>query len=136
MKIVLGYDNGKLILGENKDQYHDNPNGELEEEILLHYAKNFDKEMYVEHKSQNYSTLVYNDYDIIRFHYSNISKWVEIFITGDYIEKYRDNPMFKETKNFNKLMWFSRITNPNDLENFIDIVKYDLKKVDEYKTSK
>lgn len=136
MKIVLGYDNGKLILGENKDQYHDNPNGELEEEILLHYAKNFDKEMYVEHKSQNYSTLVYNDYDIIRFHYSNISKWVEIFMTGDYIEKYRDNPMFKETKNFNKLMWFSRITNPNDLENFIDIVKYDLKKVDEYKTSK
>ena len=135
MKIVLGYENGHLILGEDDDKYHDNPNGELEEEILLHYAKNFDKEMYVEHKSKNYSTLMYQDYDVIRFHYSNISKWIEIYITNEERDKYRNSSLFQETKNFNKLMWFSRINNPNDLVNFIDIVNHDLKEIDGYKTS-
>ena len=131
MKIVLGYENGHLILGENKDKYHDNPNGELEEEILLHYAKNFDKEMYVEHNSKNYSTLRYKNYDVIRFHYSNISKWLELFIIPKEKNKYINNPLFQETKNFNVLYWHSKINNPSDLQNYIDIVNEDLNFIDE-----
>lgn len=131
MKIVLGYENGNLILGDNKDKYHDNPNGELEEEILLHYAKNFDKEMYVEHNSKNYSTLRYKNYDVIRFHYSNISKWLELFIIPKEKNKYINNPLFQETKNFNVLYWHSKINNPSDLQNYIDIVNEDLNFIDE-----
>lgn len=105
----------------------ENPNKEIEEEILLHYAKNFDKELAVEERVI-YSILRYKDYDLLRLHYDNISKWVNVLITNK--DKYINNPLFAEHDNYNKLMWFSRINNPNDLANFIDIINEDIEFVD------
>ena len=60
-----------LLIGK-KDEY-ENPNAEIEENILKEYAKKFDYEFIIEHNCQDYTTLKYKDYDVIRLKYGQLS---------------------------------------------------------------
>ena len=125
--------NGKefqFLIG--KQQEYENPNAEEEENILKEYIKDFkNKKFHIEHNSKNYSTLCYRDYDIIRFKYGSIGKWIEIFIVPKYKNKYIDNSLFNEQANTNQLYWHSSIKNIKDLKKFNDIVIEDIKFIDE-----
>ena len=117
--------NFDLLIG--KKQEYENPNAEIEESILIDYAKNFDYETTIEHNCKDYTTLKYNNYDIIRLKYGSISKWIQIFILDR--KKYVDNPLFATQKNKNQIMWKSTINTIEDLDKYIEIIKDTLEKI-------
>lgn len=107
----------------------ENPNYELEKSILEEFKKLFDKELYVEERDI-YTTLRYKDYDLLRLHYDNISKWVNVFIVPDNRDKYIDDPLFQEHDGYDKLMWYSSIRDADDLKMFIGIIEEDIEFID------
>ena len=130
MKINIDDIDFEFLVGK-KEEY-ENPNANDEEKILNEYAKNFkSKDFYIEHNSSNYTTLCYHEYDIIRLKYGSIAKWIEIFIVPKYKEKYINDSLFDEQENKNQLYWHSSIQNIQDLNKFKDIVKEDMKFIDE-----
>lgn len=104
-----------------------NPNYELEKSILEEFKKLFDKELYVEERVI-YTTLRYKDYDLLRLHYDNISKWVNVFIANR--DKYIDDPLFAEHDGYNKSMWYSSLRDADDLKMFIGIIDEDIEFID------
>ena len=106
-----------------------NPNYELERDILNQFKKNFDKELYVEERVI-YTTLRYKEYDLLRLHYDNISRWVNVFIVPDNRDKYMSDPLFADHDGYDKLMWYSPLNNAADLKNYIDILNEDIEFID------
>lgn len=124
MKFEVNNKTIEFLIGK-KDEY-ENPNAEIEENILKEYIRNFDYELSIVHNSKSYTTIQYHNVDILRLHYSDLSKWINIFIVPKYKDKYIDNPLFSENDNFNRISWFARINSIEDLDLFIDIIKEDL----------
>lgn len=124
MKFEVNNKTIEFLIGK-KDEY-ENPNAEIEENILKEYIRNFDYELSIVHNSKSYTTIQYHNVDILRLHYSDLSKWINIFIVPKYKDKYIDNPLFSENDNFNRISWFARINGIEDLDLFIDIIKEDL----------
>ena len=124
MKFEVNNKTIEFLIGK-KDEY-ENPNAKIEENILKEYIRNFDYELSIVHNSKSYTTIQYHNVDILRLHYSDLSKWINIFIVPKYKDKYIDNPLFSENDNFNRISWFARINSIEDLDLFIDIIKEDL----------
>ena len=124
MKFEVNNTTIEFLIGK-KDEY-ENPNAKIEENILKEYIRNFDYELSIVHNSKSYTTIQYHNVDILRLHYSDLSKWINIFIVPKYKDKYIDNPLFSENDNFNRISWFARINSIEDLDLFIDIIKEDL----------
>lgn len=117
MSINVGYDfetNG--FIANNKKE-------NLEEtKILTKIASDLNLTNYkIENKSNNYSTLCYLNYDIIRLKYTNKSKWISILLTKDDKKKYINNSLFEQQKNKNQLFWKSIIN--SDIEVYYDFIK-------------
>lgn len=132
MKWKFGNQVVELLIGKKEEKQ--NPNIITEESVLYDFAKKFDSNLKVVHNSSDYTTLKYKEYDIIRFKYGYSGykgKWVKIFIVPKYKKKYIDDPLFKEQENKNQLYWKSSIEKIGELDKFIDIVKEDIKFVDE-----
>ena len=107
----------------------ENPNFELEKSILNDFKKYFDKDLCVEERDI-YTTLRYKDYDILRLHYDNISKWINIFIPPTNRDKYINDPLFQDHDGYDKLMWYSRLRDADDLKIFIEIIDEDIEFID------
>lgn len=117
--------NFNILIGK-QDEY-ENPNAEIEESILENYKKNFDYDLTIEHNSQDYTTLKYKDYDIVRLKYGDIAKWIKVFVQDK--NKYMNDPRFEEQKNKKELFWKSTIYKIEDLDNYIDVIKERLEKI-------
>lgn len=121
MKWKIGNFTTELLFGRKEEQ-RENPNLLSEEEILEEYIKNFDYDLKIVHNSDNYTTVQYKDYDLFRLKFG-IGKWVEICMPTKIKKKYIDNPLFVAEPNKNRVFWKARIDKPEDLDNFIDIIK-------------
>ena len=111
----------KLLIGK-KNEY-ENPNIEKEEEILKEFKVKFDYEFSIIHNSADYSTLRYKDFDILRLKYGTKSKWIKVYIFPKNKSKYENNPLFDKQKNKNEFLWKSIIETPDDLDQYIEIIK-------------
>ena len=81
----------------------------------------------IEKKSDNYTTLVYKDRDLIRLKYTDLAKWVEVIVVKDMKKKYLDSPLFEENTK-NKVFWKS-ILKDKDLTPYKEIVEYYINEV-------
>jgi hypothetical protein len=117
--------NINLLIGK-KDEY-DNPNAEIEENILKEYAKNFDVDFTIEHNCQDYTTLKYKEYDVVRLKYGQLSKWIKLFVQDK--QKYMNDPLFETQQNKKELYWKSAINTIEDLDKYIEIIKERLEKI-------
>jgi len=68
---------------------------------------------------EDYSTIQYKGFDLIRIKYTNNSKWIRIPMTTEMRKKYNDDPLFDAEKNKNKVMWKSII---KDLKDYKEIL--------------
>ena len=117
--------NFNILIGKQKE--YENPNAEIEESILENYAKNFDYDFTIEHNCQDYTTLKYKDYDIVRLKYGDVSKWIKLFVQDK--KKYIDDPLFEAQTNKKELYWKSKINTIEDLDKYIDIINERLEKI-------
>ena len=76
--------------------------------------------------TSDYTTLQYDEMDLIRLKYSDKTKWITIFIAPSIKKEYIDNPLFNSQKNKNQLHWKSIISDKSDLSNFNDICIKDI----------
>lgn len=77
--------------------------------------------------SDNYTTLVYQDRDLIRLKYTDLTKWVEVIVVRDMKKKYLDSPLFEENTK-NKVFWKS-ILHDKDLTPYKEIIEYYINEV-------
>ena len=68
---------------------------------------------------EDYSTIQYKGFDLIRIKYTNNSKWIRIPMTTEMRKKYNNDPLFDAEKNKNKVMWKSNI---KDLKDYKEIL--------------
>lgn len=68
---------------------------------------------------KNYSTIQYKGYDLFRIKYTDKSKWIQVLMTNNVINEYKDNKLFEAEKNKNKAFWKSNI---NDLHDYKELL--------------
>ena len=90
------------------------------------YLSEYKDKLQVVSNTQDYTTLQYNEIDLIRLKYSDKSKWITIFIPPKYKNDYIDNELFITQKNKNQLQWKSIINDKSDLSKFADICIRDI----------
>lgn len=80
----------------------------------------------------DYSTIRYDDeeVDLFRIKYTDRSKWIQVLMTTEMRNKYKDNPLFEVEKNKNKVFWKSNI---KDLHDYKDIILEGISFKNEYK---
>lgn len=97
-----------------------------EEEAILNSfvdSLNYSKDDFtIKKPSENYTTLAYKEYDIVRLKYTDIAKWVELPVIKDMKKKYIDNSLFEENTK-NKVFWKSYLKSP-DLSAYKEIIDY------------
>lgn len=59
--------------------------------------------------SDDYTTLVYRDYDLFRIKYMPKSRWISIIIFPSMRKEYSDSPLFSSQANKNQMYWKSTI---------------------------
>lgn len=90
------------------------------------YLSEYKDNLQIVSNTDDYTTLKYNDMDLIRLKYSDNTKWITIFIPPKYKNEYIENELFITQKNKNQLHWKSVITNKNDLSKYVDICIRDI----------
>lgn len=101
-----------------------------EETILNNFIDTLDvpkEDFKIEKKSDNYTTLVYKDRDLIRLKYTDLAKWVEVIVVRDMKKKYLDSPLFEENTK-SKVFWKS-ILKDKDLTPYKEIIEYYINEV-------
>ena len=90
--------------------------------ILNQIAKDIGIENFeLVNNSEDYTTLKYNDYDLIRLKYTDNAKWISIFLTKEDKSLNIDNILFAAQKNKNQLFWKSDIN--GDLSVYYSFIK-------------
>lgn len=115
----LGYDfeNNKIIVEEEQK-----PMVQAEVDFLNKIMAIFpNKDFSIEKNSNDYTTLKYKLYDLIRVKIGVNSQWISCFMADKELKKkYIDSPLFEMQKNKNQLHWKSKLSNIND---YIEIIK-------------
>lgn len=118
-----------LLVGRQKE-FEPSSSFYTELTILTNFVNtcliDFRDKLSVEAFSSNYTTLKYEDRDLLRLKFSDNTKWITIFIPPKYKKFYMDDLLFAEEKNKNKLQWKSTLNNAYDLNNFKDICLMDI----------
>lgn len=119
----------KILVGR-KEEKIESINYSNEEEILNNfidsYLSEYKDKLIVVSNTNDYTTLQYNEMDLIRLKYSDKSKWITIFISPTIKNEYMNNELFINQKNKNQLHWKSNLTSSNDLQKYIDICIKDI----------
>lgn len=101
-----------------------------EDYILREFIKTLDypnEDFKIVKPSQNYTTLKYKDYDLIRLKYTDITKWLEVPVIKDMKKKYIGDPLFEE-KTKKNIFWKSFL-NDTDLSAYKEIIDYFIVKI-------
>jgi len=75
----------------------------------------------IEHRAQDYTSLVYGLSDFMRVKVTSNVKWISIEIGTADREKYKDSPLFEKQTNKNEIHWKSYYDSDEDLKNYVDI---------------
>lgn len=125
MEIVLGYDFNKNEIITNKEK---NVN-QVEKNILEQIANYLSLSDYnIVANSDDYTTLEYKEYDIVRLKYSQRTKWISIFMTNNDKKENIDNVLFDAQKNKKQLLWKSIIT--DDIDIYLNFIKNKCSEID------
>lgn len=125
MKIGYDFNKGEIITSGDK------PLNENENKVIYAIMDKLgvNSSMYrIEKNSDDYTTLKYKQYDLIRVKFTNNTKWIKILMVDKELKnKYNDDPLFESQKNKNELMWKSII---NNIYDYNDILKQVIEKID------
>ena len=102
--------------------------GHMDEEQVCRYfidelvkrGKERDK-FKIEHRAQDYTSLVYGLSDFMRVKVTSNVKWISIGVGTADREKYKDSPLFQKQTNKNEIHWKSYYDNDEDLKQYVDI---------------
>ena len=122
-----------FLIGKKEER--ENKNYVIEKSILEKWISIFENEHYKNHfgivqNSSDYTTLQYNNFDLIRLKYSDKVRWIKIFLTKEDKVVYLNNELFSSQKNKNELYWKSIINDDKDINKYINIIKH---RIDEIK---
>lgn len=76
----------------------------------------------IEHKSLDYTTLVYRNTDLARVKWTEETHYIKLFISSDLLSKYKNDPRFDSQKNKNEIMWRCNLQFVNDIETLYPII--------------
>lgn len=116
MSINIGYDfkNNKPIVESDFTRERTKNNDEIE--LLNKIATDLGIVNYeIVNNSDNYTTLKYKEYDLVRLKYTTRTKWISIFLSKEERNSNIDNPLFDAQKNKNQLFWKSTINQDIDI---------------------
>ena len=116
MSIKIGYDfNNNKLIAESEFTKERIKNVD-ENTILSKIATDLKISNYeIVNNSDDYTTLKYKEYDLIRLKYTDRSKWISLFLTKEDRDSNIDNPLFEVQKNKKQLFWKSFITQDFDI---------------------
>ena len=87
----------------------------------------------IQHKSDNYTTLVYRNIDLVRVKWTPQAKWIAIYMgSKEMSDKYKDDPRFIEQSNKNQIQWRTGCLDENDLEDRIPIILESFDSIENY----
>ena len=125
MKIGFDFKNNNIIKNENKEK------NITEENLLLQIVKELNiKDYDIVKNSDDYTTLTYKEYDIVRIKYTDSAKWISICLCKNDKKNNIDNILFKTQKNKNQLFWKSYIN--NDINVYYEFIKNRCNEIDTY----
>lgn len=125
MKIGFDFLNNKIIKDEGKEK------NITEENLLLQIVKDLDLKKYdIVNNSDDYTTLTYKEYDIVRLKYTDSAKWISICLCKNDKKNNIDNILFKTQKNKNQLFWKSIIT--DNISVYYEFIKNRCNEIDTY----
>lgn len=127
MNIKIGFDfkNNNIIKNENKEKNN------IEKDLLLQIVKELNINDYdIVKKSDDYTTLTYKEYDVVRLKYSDSAKWISICLCKNDKKNNIDNILFKTQKNKNQLFWKSIIT--DNISVYYEFIKNRCNEIDIY----
>lgn len=116
----------KTLIGKQKEYI--NNNFEIESNILSsivnQLSDTFDYNKFnIISKCDEYTTLEYGNFDLLRIKFTDKSKWIKLFLTKEDREKYEESELFKSQKNKNEFYWKSDIESEEDLNKYIPLLK-------------
>ena len=137
-------DDFKIIIGKKQDYSHDKDQiynnseneeaptwGEIkdQEEAICQYfidrMENKDLSLFsIEHRAEEYTSLVYKNNDFFRVKYTPNSKWISIRVSESDREHYENDELFSIQKNKNQSHWKARIVDMDCLEQFVPLVDH------------
>lgn len=123
MSIKIGYDfNNNKLIAESEFTKERIKNDD-ENTILSKIATDLKISNYeIVNNSDDYTTLKYKEYDLIRLKYTDRSKWISLFLTKEDRDSNIDNPLFEVQKNKKQLFWKSFIT--QDIDIYYPFIKH------------
>lgn len=116
MNIGFNFNNGEIITSQPKK---DNT-AEIEalQSIIEHMNLDINK-FHIVKNSDEYTTLKYYMYDLIRLKKTTKTQWLSILMVKPYKDKYIDDVRFVDQKNKNQLNWKSYF---DDMYNYEDVL--------------
>lgn len=129
MKWIFGKHETKILIGRQEEPQksgsYDN-----EVDILNHfvdsYLSEYKDKLKVVSNTDDYTTLQYDEMDLMKLKYSDNAKWITIFVAPKIKKDYIDNELFITQKNKNQLHWKSFIKSDADLTKYVEICLKDL----------
>ncbi len=76
----------------------------------------------VEHRTDSYVSIVYEQNDFLRYKYTDKAKWISIRMNKSDSAANKDNPLFSAQANKNQLHWKAKINSLDDLVMFKDFI--------------
>lgn len=129
MKWTFGNKEVKILIGKQDEK---KPSNSYDDEVSIlnnfidSYLSDYKDKLKVVNNTDSYTTLQYNEMDLIRLKYSDNTKWITIFIPPKFKNEYIDNELFITQKNKNQLHWKSILNDKSDLTKFVDICIKDI----------
>lgn len=87
---------------------------------LVKKGRNRDK-FKIEHRAQEYTSLVYGLSDFIRIKITDNTKWISIFVSDEDKKKYENSPLFVKQIDKAAFHWKSYFESFDDLSKYIDL---------------
>ena len=120
---------GKIILSTDEIQDEEKKENLSEIEVCNFFINKLKDEkdvskFKIEHLSNNYTTLKYDVFDVLRVKFTLKAKWISVAPTNEDRDIYKDSPLFDDQGNKNQVHWKSYINSINDLEKYLDIVRH------------
>ena len=115
--MIFGVKDGNLIVGNNPKKIVQEEIDYLNKIVVMFPGKGFS----IEKNSNDYTTLKYKLYDLVRVKIGTNNQWLSCFMVDKDIKaKYINNPMFELQKNKNQLHWKSKLSNVEDYKEIIE----------------
>lgn len=131
----------KIIIGKKQDYSHDKDQvyrnsedvtaptwGEIKEQeeaicqFFIDHMEDKELDLFsIEHRTEEYTTLVYQKNDFLRVKYTPDSKWLSISLSEEDRANYKDDELFTMQSNKNQRHWKSRIYDMDSLEQYIPL---------------